>query len=102
MLVFVLQEMKHSSEMLKVNLEEEELCSEDKDSSDDNVGSATHSFCVFCCSSTEYQMIRKLQTDDGPAKVMVTLKATFLSNVLGKRFSMLRKVIQITCIGIVY
>lgn len=103
-LVFVLQEMKRNSGMLKGTEEEEELSSEDEDSSDDddNVGSAIHNFRVFCCSSTEYQKIRKLQTDDGLAQVMETLKATVLTYILGTRFSKLRKVIQITWTEIVY
>jgi len=61
-----IQEMKRRAGMLGDNDEEEDLNSDDDEDDD---GSTADNLRVFCVSSTEYQKLRNLLTDDGTAQV---------------------------------
>jgi hypothetical protein len=65
-----LQEMKRRAGMLSNDDEEEDLFSDDSNDDDDElIGSSAENLKVFCCSSTEYQKMKNLLTDDGPPQV---------------------------------
>ena len=48
--------------------EDEDLFDEEEDD-DEEIGSSARNLRVFCCSSTEYQKMKNLLTDDGPPQV---------------------------------
>lgn len=64
--------MKRRAGMLGDNEDEEEedLCDDDEED-DADIGSTAENLRVFCCSSTEYQKMRNLLTDDGVAQVRI-------------------------------
>jgi len=49
--------------------EEDDGLRDDDGDDDEGVGSSAENLRVFCCSSTEYQKMRNLLTDDGPPQV---------------------------------
>ncbi|XP_045194118.2 uncharacterized protein LOC123549787 [Mercenaria mercenaria] len=69
-----LKEMKRRAGMLNDDDDEEEDIYSDED--DDDVGSSAENLKVFCCSSTEYQKMKNLLTDDGPPQVFNSLEDT--------------------------
>ncbi|WAR13059.1 hypothetical protein MAR_027239 [Mya arenaria] len=67
------REMKRRARMLASEDPEED---DDSDDDDGDIASTADKLQVFCCSSTEYQKLRKKSNTDGPPKVFSNLKET--------------------------